>query len=123
MKFSQAGKSSELICKPGSYLPSNPTRRLEGLTISVDREQAGQFYTKESVLMQMTLSKRAREKKGGEAGAALRKLFSSLEDAERLFHNTLTALPSAKEEPGGLCLIHGLPLTHCRGHTTARLFA
>ena len=31
LRFSRAGKCRELICKPGSYLPSNPTWRLEGL--------------------------------------------------------------------------------------------
>lgn len=30
-------------------------------TLNVDREHAGQLYTKETVLMQMTLSQRARK--------------------------------------------------------------
>lgn len=64
-------------------------------TINVDREQAGQLCTKESVFMQMTLSKMPRKESNGDGSHSQ---LMSREDAEGLFKGITTALPTVKEE-------------------------
>lgn len=65
-------------------------------TINVDREQAGQLCTKESVFMQMTLREVA-GKESSEDGSQSQ--FISPEDAEGLFKGIITALPTVSEGP------------------------
>lgn len=67
-------------------------------TINVDREQAGQLCTKESVLMQMTLKKMAGKQSSGDGSQSQ---FTSPEDAEGLLKGIITALSTVSEGPTG----------------------
>lgn len=73
-----------------AWQPNMKTRR----TINVDRDQAGQLCTKESVFMQMTLSKMPRKESNGDGSHSQ---LISREDAEGLFKGITTALPTVNE--------------------------